>query len=525
MANINESTDLDIMDMISQTEPQPTEKPISPLAQMVADKEKSNSGLVIDNTPDAKPLSADTLTEDQIASIKQSIDEIDGISQVLQSANIDKSDINSPDKLIKLIDEAHDIASGRTPRTNVIKTSTADAPLVSNNDGGDGAQPVEIDPEADVKREAHEKLVEILIDKTGLGANINLTDEERSTVQNASMIRVVEVEQVEIPVAYSKKDDKSFKDLITPHSLASAIWPVVLHASKYRNTLRGLSFGELNDIALDKENITYDKVNKQLSVIYNSIINTSIGKFASYDDFLKNTAYTDIGMMIYALACATLPEKDSVSMTCNNEKCGKQFNSDYAPRSIIQFDKMDDVALKSMDATLEYSSAEDCKRVHETSSVRTLKEMVLPNSGYRVSIGIASCYDYLNGLTDILLTDKFRKDHPEDVNGTLYLSSVMLTFVRKIGCMGAGSKWYEFTEPEDVIQAIYTIHQQDFSLLMNMFSKYSMMYTTPFAIKDVKCPHCGVLTETIPVDISDLVFLKSRLVATTTIDLKYFPEI
>ena len=249
------------------------------------------------------------------------------------------------------------------------------------------------------------------------------------------------------------------------------------------------------------------------------MINPSIGEFKSYDDFLRNIAYVDIEMCMFGLACSTLPENDTITLRCTRRNCNKEYDVTYSPRSLIQFEDMSEAALKAIDDITSAQSPEEVAAEHEKSSLVTLKAIRLPASGFIIEIGLASAYDFLHGISALVLGDGLKKVFPDDVNGMKAVLTSFLTFTRSVSIPNDDGSYDKFTGPEDIVRALYDLKQDDIMILVALAKKYNDAYTIPFAITNVKCPHCGAETKKVPLDIASLVFTKYQTLGNTEIDL------
>lgn len=397
---------------------------------------------------------------------------------------------------------------------------------------GKGNTPEENDTNVSVQRDIDEpvsntkisrekeRLVEILIDKTGFGSNIELTPEERAKVSMASRIKITEVDTKELQtLRYNKVEGRSFLGSISEYESSPMQTPITLPASRYKCSVRGLSFGELSDIAIDHTNATYDQLNKKFSTIYNNITNVSIGKFKSYDDFLKNTAYVDMDMFVFGMACSTLPEDDSVAMTCRRKNCKKEYEHGYSPRGLINWESMDERLLKAFEDVSSANTPEEAKAEHEKSSIKLLKTVRMPESNIILEIGWASAYDYLHGLCNLLLGDEFKKKYPEDVNSSLESAALMLTVVRSASVPRGDGEYDKYLDYEDIIQILVKMKANEFAMVAGIMAEYARAYSLSFVLKNVNCPHCGAHTDIVPISINDLVFTKFQALGATDFDL------
>ena len=170
------------------------------------------------------------------------------------------------------------------------------------------------------------KTVQILIDKTGLGTDFIFTDEEKAKIRESETIRVNEVKVIDIAAIKARRSEKSFQDNIAQFSSNGSRTTICFPASGFRAQMKGMSYGEYSDVALSMENVTFDQYYKRLSIIYNNMVNISTGPFDSFEDFLKNFAYTDIPLALYGMFVSTEPENQEIGLRCGSDSCGNSFN-------------------------------------------------------------------------------------------------------------------------------------------------------------------------------------------------------
>ena len=359
--------------------------------------------------------------------------------------------------------------------------------------------PENINTESNIERE---KIINIVIDKTGMGGDFAFTDDEKEKIASSTEIRVKEVEEVDLSTITVRKKDKSFLESVNEFQISSSKVPVVFPASRFRAYMTGLSYGEMGDISLNSENVTFDQIHKKLTVIYNKMINPSVGKFENFEDFLKKFAYIDIDIAVYGLVVATFPELDDIPLNCNNKKCGKSFNHKFSPRALLRLDKSNDNLLQAMQSVIECKEI-DATELLESSPTRSHKRIKLPYSGFIIEIGIG---------------DKFKENHPNDVNGILQLNSALLSLIRGV-LVPDGGEYVLYDDFEDMINALYMIKPEEIAILSALLQKYTDSYTVHFELTGIQCPHCGTKTRRIPIDINDLVFLKYQRLMSTELNI------
>lgn len=458
--------------------------------------------------------------------IDKKITELDNSISAAQELNIPKP--QSAEDLVKTMNVLSDMADGKGLDEELAKSLN----ITKKEEGQDKTvnYAANVSPRQQTEREEipadmrstdnfdRDDVVQILIDKTGMGSNVTLTPEEEAKVVRAKKIIISEVESQELATIKFKAPTKSFSEMISQHIVDTTMTKVTFPASRFASDMGGLGFGELGDIALSRENITHEKLNKKLTIIYNNLKNPSVGTFDNYDDFLTKLAYTDIDFGTFALACSTFPEVDTITLTCNHTTCHQNFEHKYSPRNLIRFEKMRNAVLRDMKSINTCTSLEESKELFKHGPVSEYKMIKLPFSNYMVEIGIASAKEYLDNLIGVLLDEKWNEKHPDDVNNLLQINSTFLTVIRAIS-VPINGEYIRFSDVDDIIEAIYTIKPEEATILSEILDKYLATYTPVFELVDVRCPHCGTVTKRLPIDINSLVFLKFQALRNTTVEL------
>lgn len=509
------TSDLDISSLLKASKE--TTKSKTNLQKMKEAKENGSLGLVVDKeeikaNSDKKKTLLNKTEAEAIKEIDAYLEETDQLINTAKSIKITEKP-KTATEMVALMDILEQASQGqidlKTEKVDMIQAKTEE----EMNQEESQSEPVT--SEKDKPEDKRSQIVNILIDKTGLGGEFNFTEEEREKIVSANEIRLKEVEEVDLSTIKVRKSEKSFLESVEEYKLSSSKVPVVFPTSRFKANMLGLSFGELADISLDPENITFEKMRKKLTVIYNKMINVSIGKFKNFEDFLRKFSSQDIDLAVYGLVVATFPEVDEIVLDCHNEKCRSSFYHKFVPRSLIKFDKAGDKFLEAFKEVIDCPAAE-AEKLALTSPTRTHKRLRLPHSGFIIEIGIASCYDYLYNMVDNLLGDKFKQNHPEDVNGVLNLQTVLLSLIRAV-YVPDGDEYIVYDDFEDVINALYMIKPDEILILGSLLEKYRESYQIVFELTDITCPKCGTVTKSIRLEASDLVFHKSRHLMSTGI--------
>ena len=512
-------TTLDVSSLLKASKEAP-EKKETALDKFKREKEERGSGLVVENKAleeanKEKTLITNKAENDAMDEVDEYLAEQDKMIQAAQNVKFDRLPQTGLEMAAAMdaIEEAttsKEVMNGEKVKTVNIETQES---------GEKSPEEVTSSNEATTAVDEDRKnIINILIDKTGLGGDFKFTDEEKEKIFSSTEIHLKEVEELDLSTITVKKAEKSFLESVNEFQISSSKVPVVFPASRFKAYMTGLSYGEMGDISLNNENVTFDQLQKKLTVIYNKMVNPSIGEFENFEDFLKKFAYVDIDLAVYGLVVATFPEIDDIPLTCNNEKCKNSFNHKYSPRTLIRFDKANEKFLNAMKDVVECPAAESHKLLEE-SPARVHKRVKLPFSGFIIEIGIASAYDYLYTIVDNIIGDKFKDNHPDDVNGILQINATLLGLIRAVYVPSGDGSYTMFDNFEDMINALYMVKPEEISILASLLQKYTDSYTVEFELFDITCPHCGTKTTRIPLDINSLVFLKYQRLMSTEIDI------
>lgn len=369
--------------------------------------------------------------------------------------------------------------------------------------------------------EEKRKVVKFIIDKTGLGSDFVLTEDERKKLAESNEIRLTQVEVLDIASIVTEKPERdSFTGNIHDHVLSGTKTTINFPASGFKADMTGLTYGEIGDISLDMETVNIDKYYKRLAIIYNSMKNISNGPFESFEDFLKNFAYTDIPLAIYGLYVSTFPEIQTISLRCGRNTCRKSFDWNFSTRNILRLEKSDEVMLNHM-AELTSADPNEYDAIYKRAAVRNSKFIKLPYSGYIVELGIASAYEFLYNFIPVLNEDNFHQAFGDDLNA-VYLNNVMLlTTVLSVRVPNKEhSGTYILCEGyKEILDAIYTIRPEEIKILAAISAKIQREYQVYFSFGSVTCPHCQNVTKDMELTMDDLVFQTYQRLLSTEIDL------
>lgn len=526
---------------------------LSPLEELKALKEKEGTGIKVSTEELEKGIahapSVDVIDRDERKDEwKAKLKEMDDTINKRQAVVLVKKPANPPE-YAKMMSEIDSVVFGEdgTPHFEFVNTMTEtkeepefvrlrkpgestfdfDSLEVPANERPDNTseEKKEDSTEANSEDESDEpqlseedqKIVQVLIDKTGLGSEFIFNEEEKAKLSEADIIRVNEVKLIDIETIKAKKSEKSFQDVVSTYSTkGSKVW-MTFPASGFRAQMCGMSIGEYSDVSLDMENVTFDQYYKRLSIIYNKMVNPTCGEFEDFNDFLHKFAYTDIPVALYGLWIATEQEVQEMPLRCGNDTCKQSFNWKYSTRGLIQFDRCSNNFIHDMEKIID-APASEYKKIAEEAAVNTSKYLKLEDSGFIVEMGVTSAYEFLYNFIPVMDEDKFTEAFGEDPNNTYLKNILLLPTVRTVR-IPDGDEWIIADSYKDILDALYNITPGESKIIEAYAEKITGLYTVYFGLKNIKCPHCKTITKSLNVDIDSMVFQSYQTLQNTPIDL------
>lgn len=402
----------------------------------------------------------------------------------------------------------------------------------ATNENNDGELPAKDDEnyegtkELDEEEKRKEEIVNIIIDKTGLGANIDFTDEEREKLSTASEVVVHEVEMVDIEVLNRPRSDKSIQDVIKEYDSNGHRISMTFPASGFRAELKGLTEGQYLDILDATNELSVDRYRKVLSVIYNNMVNISTGPFDSFEDFIKHFAYSDIGFATYALYLASEKEEQKYPLQCNVDGCKTQFDWVYDIHSLMDWSKMSTDVLDKV-KEIATASASEYDTIKENAPVNNSKFIKLNESGYIAEIGPMSAYDYIENILPLQLEDSDIYNELVETYSEKFVEDAraILTGVRKIIIPLDNGEIKEAIGYKEILDCLYSAGFNDIQLIALYIGKTFKDYNPRFSIRNMVCPKCGHVTKEYEIDdIVSLIFFALGQRTITNIDLASIVE-
>jgi acetone carboxylase gamma subunit len=283
--------------------------------------------------------------------------------------------------------------------------------------------------------------------------------------------------------------------------------------------MKGMTYGEMGDVALSMDSVTVDQYYKRLSIIYNKMCNISTGPFDSFEDFLKGFAYVDIPMALYGLYISTQPEIQQIQLRCGKSSCEKTFNWEFSTRSVLRLEKCSPTFLEKM-KEIATSPAIEYDNIRNKSAVLNSKYIELPYSKFVIEMGVISAYEFLYNFIPVLDENTFKQAFGDDLNQIYVNNVLLLTTVRSVRIPNSDGTYTVCEGYKDILDAIYNIRPEEIKLVAAIANKLTSEYQTHFSFGDVVCPHCGNVTHDLDLTMDDLVFQTYQRLLSTEINVE-----
>ena len=554
---ISRNEDLDLASMLNavkeesnvvKSENTPAEVKKSPLEMLKEDEAKTPKGLVVDNgdlKADNGPQKNIVYNDERMTDIKNEINNYDTTLSKRSKVTLIKKPMTQLE-YVQLMDEIESVKInpdgsisfdlmdkyGNKQEPVFIRPRKDDEPIFDFSILTPEERKVDEDKASESEEENKEdeispekkRIVEILIDKTGLGGDFFLSEEEKKKLSEAETIRINEVRILDLATIKAKRSSVSFQDHIKEFNINGSRTTICFPASGFKAQMKGLSYGEYADIALSMENVKFDQYYKRLSIIYNHMTNISRGDFKDFEDFLKHFSYTDISLALYGLYISTEKETQEIPLRCGNKECGKTFNWEYNTRNILRLERCADKFLKKMEEVAT-AKPSDYDKIAENAAVNNSKYVELPDSKVVCEMGVASAYDFLYNFIPLMNEETFKDAFGNDASQVYMDNVLLLTSVRSVDVPDGEGGYIHCTGYKDILDAIYYIGPNDIKYLAAQTAKIQSLWEVTYSLGDTKCPHCGAVTKNLDVSMDDLVFQTYNRLMSTEIELSKIQEL
>ena len=364
----------------------------------------------------------------------------------------------------------------------------------------------------------------------GTPVTVNIDGETFEEINRDQVINITVHEVTEQEMRASTIIENSQLDgIITPYESAATDVPLTLPLSAYRCTMSGVSLFDIIKLSSLQNGNQRDMDIKTWSLLYKHIKNPSIGKFETFEDFLKHTDYRDMELLLWGAFVATADETESVHFTCGNQKCKHEMELSYHPRSIIHVSE--ELVPKHYNKT--HSVASGKAAVEHWEQVRSVHKIYeLPESKILVELDDYTAWDYHNVKMPMMqeVYNRYRPNggefNPEALSEAeseeMNFLLLFLLYIRSITINKNNGKSYKYTNWKDIEKIVTThIGNKDISILIAIINQVRQTESPiSFYLENVVCPKCGRKDDRIPVNdiMRSLFFQLSNGLSNTTIN-------
>lgn len=548
--DIMRDSNLDLVAALRTTTPPPKKEPEKPQAmsaidQAIAEKRSTTAGFVDDveaSKAEQAPIRPSYDSDEAREEFSSKMDEMEHDVDKAKKVVVIRQPTN-PAEYAQMITEVDAVVIGDDggaivpedaiyiiPKTPEVIARMEELKKQQESGEDVAEQTSDIQEVEDAQQKYKDTVVRILIDKTGMGANIHFDNEESKAIEVADVIQLCEVEDQDlriIDVERPEDDGTPFMQAVESHQLSVSKVPMTFPGSGFKAQMCGLSWGEYADITLDTDTETaddylnFDKLYKRYSTIYNNMKNVSVGPFESFEDFLRNFAHDDSPLALYGLLLATQPEVDSLYMNCQKSGCKKRFLYKYSPRGVIDLETASNEMLSALESITE-STPDNRMTLFKNSRVNKRKRIKLGVSEYLVDIGLASAYDYLYQILPIVQEYSAIEDTMSDTDPRKSIPAMLLG-VRAVYIPSKNGSYIATRNAHDIADAILSLPTQDAVVLEAAVQAYRGQFQVGFSLKNIECPYCHNKTKRVPIDVDTLVFQIRLRQINTHVTVKNFP--
>lgn len=330
----------------------------------------------------------------------------------------------------------------------------------------------------------------------------SLSKEDRDKMEIAKTIVVNKVKKVSVPVATRKISSLEEYKSVAPSEASTLQIQAPLPNSGYIGTFTGCGSLALASIVPDLDGPVDYK--KRFEFCYRYLVTTNIGRL-TYDEFVKRTSPDDLPVMIHAILRGTLPPNtaDKVSLNCGS--CKKVYPVEYYLEGLLDQERTPQEIFDRVRNIVENNTTvDDAKQYHDSLPHRTIDYVELsPNltAGIRPAVGHTVIERM--GLMETIA---------EKYNAVVAMVLLYIPVIYKTMMIEGDTEeqCYQISDPLTIAEILYELTPDQLTILKQCIEDIKEPGSPVYTIRNVKCPHCGLESEFVPVSIDSLVFTKAR---------------
>lgn len=373
---------------------------------------------------------------------------------------------------------------------------------------------------APAPKSSPQSIVNIYIDKAQVG-EIALTPEQQKKVEMAQKIVLNETTELSYKTIkihrpdVDKDTDRKRKDTVIKRAFDRTLSPFIALGSGYLGKMANCSVAEI--MRLGRQIDSGRNLQSELerwSLLYNKMKYCSIGEFETFDDFLKNTAYTDYDNLQFAVICASFPADTTLQFTCPNcstKEKETRFNYTVKNKDLLRTDLVDqsiaDQVYKIIDSD---TFIERAKEVHENSWMNKVTRMSANEEDNLIMMDlyIPSAYDAIHRTYEQLTNPK-KNSQDYDTYVDL-IRMIKAVYIADEDEDTGEPVYYQFEDVNDIFDIISNFTDAQLNRIAQFVQNSYLAHQYYYGIKDVVCPQCGHHLGEYPMNMDTLLFHKVR---------------
>lgn len=275
--------------------------------------------------------------------------------------------------------------------------------------------------------------------------------------------------------------------------------------SAYAAYLSGLRNQEIQNIQESDVDL-YTSRRKLYMTVWKHIEDTSVGKM-DFETWMKNTSFFDLETLFYGIYCMTFPYENKFNFTCQVPDCQKAFQAVINNNTMVEIRGKEAEIFAKIDEVI--SNITNSSQLVANSHVHTTKRLILDESKIVFDIFIPSVYDYLE-LAIKNTSEKMLTDFADSISIALFIKSISIPNIELLEATGNLKFMRVPDEQSEYVDIISSLSYNDGEQLNEEISSFTDRYRIKYTIKNLKCPSCGAVTDSVDLDMENLLFRRIR---------------
>ena len=264
--------------------------------------------------------------------------------------------------------------------------------------------------------------------------------------------------------------------------------------------MTSLSFREINAMQASLTD-NYTQRYKMIQIVYNRMQNCTVKM--TFEQFLKNTAFSDLNTLLYGLYASTYPDKHEFKVRCQNEECGVDLRFNRYPSDLVQ-----DMPNRTIARIKDLLEAKRLDEARKESILGKVQRRELPDSGIVVEIRNPTLKDYLDSTQRHVQEEKKKSDDSTTaalVTIQMYLKKILLPGKMR----GVAEQSYlPINRPAHVMHIVSSLSSKDGDALLKAIMFESSKYDVEYCLPEYSCPQCGFDNKKTPMNFESILFLE-----------------